>query len=248
MEFNWSTFFLEIINFLVLVWLIKRFFYKPVREIIEKRRSAIDEQIASAKTLESDAERMRTQYENRLSAWEKEKQQQQEKLNKEIEEQKKQQLDLLEKQLVEEKQKNASIQHKQTQILKHKIEKQALDQAVHFTAKLLQDLSCQELENKLIELFLKNVDNFSQAEKQILADVYSDENPAILIETAYPLSLVNKDNIQKAIQNLFEQEIHCSYNESHEVIAGLRVNIGSYVLHANLADELKFFSDSANGR
>jgi len=247
MDFNWSTFFLEIINFLVLVWLIKHFFYKPVCKIIDQRRSAIDEQISSAKTIKSDAEDMKALYENRLTTWEKEKQQQRTELSQEIDEQKKQQLALLEKQITVEKQKNRSIQEKQLQILQHKNERQALDQGVRFTAKLLEKLSSRELEKKLVELFLKSLMNFPPEQRENMADICSNEKPEIIITSAYSLSQTHKEEIQKSVQALFEHTIRCDYKVDSKIIAGLRVNVGSYVMRANLADELAFFSDSANG-
>ena len=231
-----------------MVWLIKHFFYKPVCKIIDKRRLAIDEEIASAKTMQSDAENKKEQYENRLVAWEEEKNKQQSLLNQELEAQKKQQFAVLEKQIAEEKQKNSSIQDKQLKILQQKIERQALDQGVRFTATLLQDLSSQDLENKLIELFLKNITHFSAEQKQILENISSDEKPDITITSAYPISQLHKEALNKSIQTLFKHDIHCDYHVKPEIIAGLRINIGSYVMRANLADELIFFSDSANGR
>ena len=39
MDFDWTTFALEVLNFLVLVWLLKRFFYRPVLAAIEARRA-----------------------------------------------------------------------------------------------------------------------------------------------------------------------------------------------------------------
>ena len=247
MEFNWSTFFLELINFLVLVWLIKHFFYKPVCDVIDKRRSAIDEQLASAKSIQSDAESQKAFYENRLTTWEEEKQQQQAQLSQEIEEQKKQRLALLEKQIVEEKRKNASILDKKQQLLQQKIERQAIDQGIRFTAKLLEDLSSQELENKLVDLFLKNISYFTSEQKQSLLDTNSDDESNISIISAYLLSQTQKENLQDSMQKLFERDLHFDYKVDPEIIAGLRVNAGSYVIRANLADELTFFSDSSNG-
>ena len=39
MELSWPTFFLEIVNFLVLVWILKRFLYKPILQAIEQRKA-----------------------------------------------------------------------------------------------------------------------------------------------------------------------------------------------------------------
>ena len=51
MELSWSTFILEAINFLVLVWILKRFLYKPVLDVIERRKAGIEKIQADAKAL-----------------------------------------------------------------------------------------------------------------------------------------------------------------------------------------------------
>ena len=48
MEWNWSTFVLEMINFLVLVWILKHFFYRPVLGVIERRQKSIDQTVEAA--------------------------------------------------------------------------------------------------------------------------------------------------------------------------------------------------------
>ena len=45
MEFNWTTFSFEIINFLILVWILQRFLYKPVTNAIARRKAAIESQL-----------------------------------------------------------------------------------------------------------------------------------------------------------------------------------------------------------
>ncbi|MCX7102709.1 MAG: ATP synthase F0 subunit B [Methylobacter sp.] len=74
MEFNLSTFVLEIINFLILIWILQRLFYKPLLNVIAKRKQSIDQSLADAKNLQQQAEQQRSLYENRQKLWEQEKQ------------------------------------------------------------------------------------------------------------------------------------------------------------------------------
>ena len=39
MGLDWSTFLLELVNFLILIWILKRFLYAPVKAAVEARRS-----------------------------------------------------------------------------------------------------------------------------------------------------------------------------------------------------------------
>ena len=75
MELNWSTFLLEIINFLVLVWILKHFLYKPILDVIARRRAGIEDRLAKAQQLHDEANTLKTEYENRLVDWEHERQQ-----------------------------------------------------------------------------------------------------------------------------------------------------------------------------
>ena len=72
---------------------------------------------------------------------------------------KRKKLALLDKQIREEELKQALIQKKQLKISEEKSQRQALDQGASFTAALLKELSSEALENKLIELFLKNLES-----------------------------------------------------------------------------------------
>lgn len=53
MTIDWWTFALQAINFLILAWLLKRFLYQPVRQVIEKREALSAE---AARKLEDDRE------------------------------------------------------------------------------------------------------------------------------------------------------------------------------------------------
>ena len=66
MEFSLSTFVLELINFLVLVWILKRFLYRPVLDIIARRREQIDATMAEAKRIEDNAQALKQKYDERL--------------------------------------------------------------------------------------------------------------------------------------------------------------------------------------
>lgn len=38
MELSWTTFSLELINFLILIWILKRFLYAPIQKTILERK------------------------------------------------------------------------------------------------------------------------------------------------------------------------------------------------------------------
>ena len=65
MNFDWTTFALEAINFLILVWLLKRFLYRPILDAVARRQAAVARTLADAEAARVDAARLREEYEGR---------------------------------------------------------------------------------------------------------------------------------------------------------------------------------------
>lgn len=61
MQIDWWTLALQAANFLILVWLLRRFLFRPVRRMIETRKAKLDELLraAEAKLVEAEAEKAR---------------------------------------------------------------------------------------------------------------------------------------------------------------------------------------------
>jgi len=57
MQINWFTVIAQIINFFILVWLLKRFLYKPILKAIDEREKKIASQLEDANAKEEKAEK-----------------------------------------------------------------------------------------------------------------------------------------------------------------------------------------------
>ena len=68
MQIDWWTLALQAVNFLVLVWLLWRFLFRPVKRVIEERKKLADEAFEKAAKKESEAETARARYEEREAA------------------------------------------------------------------------------------------------------------------------------------------------------------------------------------
>ena len=64
----------QIINFLILVALLKKFLYQPITQAMEARSQKINLQLATAKAAEQDAEMAKNLYQQKQQALERQKQ------------------------------------------------------------------------------------------------------------------------------------------------------------------------------
>lgn len=62
-----STIIWTLINFAILFLLLKKFLFKPVTELMEKRTNAIEEDISNARTKLQEAEKTKSEYETILN-------------------------------------------------------------------------------------------------------------------------------------------------------------------------------------
>jgi F-type H+-transporting ATPase subunit b len=62
MNINWFTVIAQVINFLILVWLLKKFLYKPVLEAIDEREHKIVARLKDAEAKEVEAQKEQDEF------------------------------------------------------------------------------------------------------------------------------------------------------------------------------------------
>ena len=246
MELNWSTFVLEIINFLILVWILKRFFYRPVLEVIARRRAGIEQTLADARQLQNDAEALQNQYRQRLADWEQERQRAREQLADEIEQERTHRLATLQTQLEQEREKARVADARRRADAVHKAEETALMQAAGFASRLLGELAGPELEQRLLELLLEQLSRLPDERIAALRNSCGGAAERIVVSSAWPLSENQREQLRQALTATMGSSLPLRFEQDSDLLAGLRISIGAWVMSANLQDELKSLAEFAH--
>jgi F-type H+-transporting ATPase subunit b len=246
MEFNFSTFALEIANFLILIWILQRLFYKPVLAVITRRKQHIDQTLAEAKKLHQEAEDLRQRYENRQNEWEQEKQAALSALRREIEAERKTQMDQLQADLDQERQKAKVILSRLQRDIQQQAEKKALQNSARFAAILLRQAAGPELEERLCAMLLQHFNDLPEECRRCLQMLEADQSVSIHITSAYLLPDELRQKLEQKLGALINRPDVFHYQQDAGLIAGLRIDIGAWVLHANLQHELAGFAEIAH--
>jgi len=246
MQFTWTTFFIEMINFIILVWILKRLLYMPIKKAIEARRQLIQNTLDEASKRKQDAVALENQYENRLNDWEKEKDDNKKQLYQEMTELKRKEMNKLQASLAKEKDKQAAIQQHQLKDEMEHIVNEAMGLATDFLAKLMKQFADAELENKIVIIFLNDLSKISEAQLQSLQSELHNES-SIHIQSAFPLNEEQRNSINDHLKKLFSKTIQLDFSQQEDLLAGLNIQIGSIHLRANLRDGLKYFGEVSCG-
>src|ERR1700722_9257186 len=65
MLIDWFTVGAQILNFLILVWLMKRFLYKPILNAIDEREKRIAKELADADAKKTEAQKERDEFQKK---------------------------------------------------------------------------------------------------------------------------------------------------------------------------------------
>lgn len=242
MELSWSTFLLEIVNFLVLVWILKRFFYKPLQAVIARRQRGIERRLAEAEETQQQARQLQQQYEQRLAEWQSEGRQAREDLQREMRAERAKLEQELQESLQGQRQKAQTVERRQQREMRRQLEQRALEQGGQFAARLLQQGAGPELEQRLLELLLRSLDELPEEQRQSLRQPLGESAEVAEITSAFPLENSQRQQLEQVLREFLQRDIPCRYVENPELLAGVRIAVGPWRLGASVGDELEAFA------
>ena len=246
MELSWSTFLFEIVNFLVLVWILIHFLYRPVLNVIAKRRGEIEDRLAESRRLHEAAEQLKTEYESRLGDWNTERQQLRDNLAQQLDEERARQMAALRANLENEQERTRSAQARQHAEAAREAEHLALQQGARFATRLLGLAAGPELEARLIDLALDDLAALTAERITTIRKQWGKPPEGIQVSSAYPLDEDRRQRLEQVLRDVFGIDLPLRCQQKPELMAGLRIHVGAWVLHANVHDELAGFVESSH--
>ncbi len=244
MEFNLTTFFLELLNFIALVWLLKRLLFKPVKELIHKRQQDIQSQIDKAQKSQIEADQLKTQLNEKIKNWNEERKEFQHKLELELEAKRTKALDSLKEDLDNERIKSRSIIEKESQEAKESIKSESLQLAAGFASKFLIRLSEPGLDYSIALMALDDLSILNQHEIERIKT--SMNSRTIKITSSQKLSREAHSTIIDKCKSILGENVNSEFGEDKNLQLGVYFEIGSFGIKANARDELESFFNHGN--
>lgn len=244
MQIDWTTLTLEAINFLVLVWLLTRFFYRPVLAVIEARKAATARAIADAEALRREAEALKRDCERRLADLDRERAAAEARIEEEIAAERARRLAAMEAELAAERRRREALEARERSEREAALERQAAQLAGRFASRLLERLASPELNAMLADLALCDLQALSGAGLEALRAALRDAATSVRVVSAWPLDEARRAAFTRALNALADGTSSIEFADDASLKAGVCIVAGAWVLMANLRDELAFFSGS----
>ena len=226
---DWVTIIAQAVNFLILLYLLRRFLYGPISDAIEQRRLRIEGQLARAKAAEADARRREEQYRAQYEAFQAEEIS----LRRRAETEAKEWAAGLRRDAESEidglRRRWQDALRRDQEVFWHELGDQ-LTQEVYDTAEqVVADLAGAELQASIEQAFLEHLGHLAAAEQSKLqelveATTHDSHQPAgVEVLMAREASSEYRDAVEVKVRDLFGTETSVSFVVRPTLLAGVEL-------------------------
>jgi F-type H+-transporting ATPase subunit b len=242
MGIDWITVSAQIVNFLVLVWLLKRFLYQPVIRAMDRREQRIVEQLNEAQVREQKADETVKQYQVKTKLLERECDEILAKTHNQAAQKKKQLIDEARKEVagIREHWLRQAQQEKEEFLgnLRYQVAN-SIQNIAHTALKELGDVT---LEQQIIHSFVAQLATLDQESRALLFKESEDTSEPVRVTSTFVLDAETRNRIELAIHEHLIKGVEIEYEQSPELLCGIAVTVGAGQLGWNLADYLNQLS------
>jgi F-type H+-transporting ATPase subunit b len=238
MLIDWFTVAAQALNFLILVWLMKRFLYKPILNAIDAREKLIAKELADADAKKAEAQKEHEEFQKKNEEFD---QQRAALLTKATDEAKTER-----ERLLDDARKAAdALSAKRQESLSH--DAQNLNQAISrltqkevfaITRKALTDLATTSLEERMGEVFDRRLRELDGKSKSVLGDALRKNSEPALIRSTFDLPAAQRAAIQNALNETFSAEIHIRFETAPDLVSGIELTTNGQKVGWTIADYL----------
>lgn len=225
MKIDWFTFVAQIINFLVLVYLLKRFLYAPITNAMQARESGITSRIEQAKRKEADADRMTEEYRLRSEQLERERLRMFEEAKTEVDASRQQQLTQARADVKNRREDWLASLSREKATLSQIVRQRCGQQVAAATRQAIRQLADADLEEQMLRAFIQKL----SAEGSLTTNrtrFATNGNAIAVAYTAFDVSPIWRDRLKSALTQQIELT-DVEFRVMPEIVCGVEIHIGS---------------------
>lgn len=239
MLIDWFTVGAQALNFIILVWLLKRFLYKPILNAVDAREKRIAAELADADTKKAEAKSERDEFKQKNETFDQERAAL---LTKAMDDAKAER-----QRLIDDAQKSATVLsakrqealRSDAQNLNQAIRRRTQEEVFAIARKALTDLAATSLEDRMCDVFVSRLQTMDGKVKASLANSLKSASEPAVIRSAFDLPPAQHAAIQNALNVTFSADVKVRFETAPDVISGIELIAGGQKVAWSIADYLE---------
>jgi F-type H+-transporting ATPase subunit b len=243
MLIDWFTVGAQALNFLILVWLMKRFLYKPVLHAIDEREKRIAAELADAAAKKDEAAKERDEFQHKQAAFDQQRAALLKQATDEAAAERHRLLEAARQAADALGKKRQETLRAEAQSLGDALRRRTQQEVFAIARKALADLATTNLEERFGEVFTRHLREMGGTEKARLADALKTASPA-LVRTAFDLPAKERATIQNALNETFSADVHVRFETAPELVCGIELATNGLKVGWSIESYLASLEDS----
>jgi F-type H+-transporting ATPase subunit b len=245
MLIDWFTVGAQALNFLILVWLMKRFLYKPILSAIDAREKRVAAELADADAKKAEAQKERDEFQHKNQEFDQQRAALVSQATLEAQTERKRLLAEARKDADALRAKRQEVLRNEQQNLNQEISRWTQQEVFAITRKALADLASASLEERMGAVFVERLRALSGTAKEQLAAALKASTQPARVRSAFDLPPEQRAAVQKAINETFSSDIHIQFETAPELVSGIELSTNGQKVSWSIAEYLATLEKSA---
>lgn len=244
MQIDWFTLIAQIVNFLILVWLLKRFLYGPIVKAMEKREATIASRLQEADHKQEQADQEAASYRAKQDKLEQQRKELMQKAEADAEAHRRELMQNA-RQEVEAVQTewHDAVRRERTAFLQSLRERIGA-QVVATTRRALDDLADAELGAQVVRVFTERLRGLDEdARGRLAAAVASAREEGVVVRSAFELTSEQREQITTALCEQLDEEIDPHFATDPRLGLGIELRVAGWTLAWSVESYLEAVAD-----
>ena len=238
MLIDWFTVGAQALNFLILVWLLKHFLYKPILNAIDAREKLIAKELADADAKKTEAKKERDEFQKKNEDFDSQRAALFTKATDEAKAERQRLLNEARKAADVLSAKRQEALRTDAQNLSQAISRLTQKEVFAITRKALSDLATVSLEERMGEVFDRRLRGMDGNTKTTLGEALKKNSEPALVRSTFDLRAEQRAAIQNALNETFSADIHLRFETAPDLVSGIELTTNGQKIGWSIKDYL----------
>jgi F-type H+-transporting ATPase subunit b len=243
---DWFTVGAQALNFLILVWLMKRFLYKPILNAIDEREKRIAAELADAAAKEAEAQKEQAAFQLKNEEFDKQRAAMMSQATDEAQAERGRLLDEARKAADALAAKRRDALDFEQRELHQSISLRTQQEVFAISRKVLADLAGTAVEERLCGVFVGRLRQLDGNAKQELGAALKSSSAPAVVRSVMELPVEQRSAIQTALNEIFFSEIQVQFETAPSLIGGIELAANGQKVAWSIGDYLTSMEKAVN--
>jgi len=241
---DWFTVIAQIINFLVLVYLLKRFLYGPIIRAMDEREKkiALRQEEAGKKKEEADLEAK--DYRRKNMEFDERREEMFSQIKEEVEARRKDLINEARNQVNADRTKWYEAIQREKEVFLQDLRRRAGRQTCAISRQVLKEMADVDLEDHIIHVFIKRLLSLNKDEIEALKESIHRFSQKISVHSAFKIPVKPAGEIMEVLRNQADGHVDVKFEVSPDLICGIELKIQGTRISWNVDDYLETLEES----